>query len=240
MNVTTEISGGARVGNEETGAGVESSVGIVLIADAHAQADANCFSADVQYTELVQAQVTATGTVEKEGVGVGGSVTVFAKTGTEVEGHIQAGNHGVDVGASASIGNAAGISAEVSEKARYVGGTVGAGVSVGEHFEAGGSAKATYDNGVITVGVSGDIAAILGLDVDVSVSVDGRQITKDAQQVSKEVEKAVPVVVDTTKSVEKAVEKTAVAAGNAVANTTKSVTNTINQGAKKFFKKWRI
>ena len=170
----------------------------------------------------------------------GGIDTVYAKTGTEVEGHVDAGKHGVDVGAGASIGEAAGVEGEITESVRYGSGTVGTGVSVGEHFEAGGSAEATFKKGVATVGVAGDVAAYVGLDADVSVSVDTRAIVKDGKEVAHVVEKEVPVVVNTATKATNTIVDTATKTSNTVVNTAKSTVNSISNGAKKMFKKIRF
>jgi len=117
------------------------------------------------------------------------------------------GQNGVSAGAEASIGNAVGVDASTTVGLREASGTVGAGVSIGEHLEAGGSGEATFKNGVATIGVSGDVAAIVGLEVDASVSIDTKQIQKDAVVVAKESEKIANTVANETKVVAKETEK---------------------------------
>jgi hypothetical protein len=242
------VSGTVQTGNEDIGASVGGYVGVEVGAEAHLIADSSGVSAGAEYHEVLEASATASGSAEKEGVGVSGSATAYAKTGTEVEGHLDAGTHGVDVGANACIGESVGVEGEVTEFVRYVSGTVGAGVSVGEHFEAGGSAEATCKHGVVTVGVAGDVAAVIGLDVDVSASVDTNQVVKDGKAVAHEVEKVAPVVTQTTTQVATQVvtqvattaTKTTNTAVSAVTNTAKSTVNTISSGAKKFFKKFKL
>jgi hypothetical protein len=71
---------------------------------------------------------------------------------------------------------------------------------VGEHFEAGGSAKATFKHGKATVGVSGDVAALVGLDVDVGVTVNTNQIKKDTTAVTSNVTPVTNTVVSSVTS----------------------------------------
>ena len=68
--------------------------------------------------------------------------------------------------------------------------TAGAGVSVGEQVGVGGGGEATYVDGVATVGVSGEVAVLLGVDVDLSVSVDTNQIAEDARLAAEQSERA--------------------------------------------------
>lgn len=244
MNVSISESisknGSANIGNEDMEASIGGSVGIDIGAEIHVEADKSGISMEAEYHEVAQASATASGTAEKEGVGISGTGTVYAKIGTEIEGYMDAGKHGVDVGAGASIGDAVRIDAEITESARYVSGTAGAGVNIGEHFEAGGSAQATYDKGIVTVGVAGDVAALIGLDIDVSASIDTNQIVKDGKEVVHIAEKVAPVITSTTNKAVNTVESTTNKAVNTVTNTAKSTVNTISNGAKKLFKKIRI
>jgi hypothetical protein len=223
------VNGSTAVGNEETGASIGGSIGVEVSAEAHLVADDTGISAGAEYKEVLEASATAEGSLQKEGVGVAGSATVYAKTGTDVEGHIITGTHGVDVGAGASIGDAAGLEGEITESARYVSGTAGAGVSVGEHFEAGGSGQAMLEHGVATVGVAGDVAALVGIEVDVSVSIDTNLIVKDSKEVAHLVEKEAPVVINV-----------ATKTTNVVVSTAKKTISSINNGAKKMFRKLKI
>jgi hypothetical protein len=145
------------------------------------------------------------------GVGVGGSVDAYAKSGNEASVAMSVGQNGVSAGAEASVGSCVGVDGEVTVGLREASGTIGGGVSVGEHFEAGGSGEATFNKGVATVGVSGDVAALVGLEVDVSVKVDTNQIVKDSKVIAKESEKIVntvaPVVNDGVKKAGKEVDK---------------------------------
>ena len=115
--------------------------------------------------------------------------------------------------------------------------SVGAGVSIGEHLEAGGSASATFTHGKATVAVSGDVAALIGVEADVSVTVDTKQIAHDATAAANAVadvgKKAENAVVDTGKKAENAVVDTGKKAENAVVDTGKKAGNAIVNTGKK-------
>ena len=212
--LTAEAS--ASIGNEYASIGAEATFKTGTEASFAAGLDGNNVYANVNYSDTTEAHLMANASVEYQGVGASVIVDAYAKSGTEAEAHMMAGEKGVDVGASASIGNAVGVDAEGTVNLREASATGGAGVSVGEHFEAGGSATATFDDGKATVGVSGDIAAFIGVEADVSVTVDSRQITKDVSAASntvvvggeKEVVKAANVLADTGKKAESGITGT--------------------------------
>jgi hypothetical protein len=94
--------------------------------------------------------------------------------------------------------------------------TVGGGLSIGEQLSAGGSGQATFDKGVATIGVSGDVAALIGCEVDVSVSVDTNTIVKDSLVVANETKHVVNDVVNVSKSTGNAVKNCANKTGKSV------------------------
>ncbi len=93
------------------------------------------------------------------------------------------GKKGVDVSAGASSGTYVGVDASTTINLREASATATGGVTVGDHLEIGGGAKATFDHGKATVGVSGDVAVLVGAEVDLSVTVDTHQIQKDVNTV---------------------------------------------------------
>jgi len=95
------------------------------------------------------------------------------------------------------------------------GGSATAGVSAGAQVGGTVGGGATMDNGVATVGVSGEVALLVGVDVDTSVSVD----TKPAQK----------AVVDATNTTVKETTK----AVDSVSNAGKSAGNSTKKAAKK-------
>jgi hypothetical protein len=233
VDETLAASGSVSVGNDNANAQIGGVVEIKFAAEEHLQADATGIDAGASYTEVIQASASASGSVEKEGFGVAAETNVYIKTGTELEGHVVAGDHGVNIGAGASIGNAAGVDAQITESARYIEATAGAGVSIGEHFEAGGSAQATCEHGIINVGVTGDIAALIGVDVDVAVNVDTKQIVSDGKQVVHAVETFTPVVQKTADIAVHNVEHVATSAAHTISNGVSGATKSVKKAFKK-------
>ena len=204
-----EASAGASVSTDYASAAVEVSAKTGTVASVDAGLDGNNVYANVSYSDTTEAHIKVEGSIGYEGVGAGASVDAYVKQGTEAEAHMSAGENGIAAGASASIGTAVGVDAEGTIGLREASATAGAGVSVGEHFEAGGSAEATFRGGKATVGITGDVAALIGVEADVSVTVDTHQIQRDSEAVAKETTKAAVVVADQTVKV---AEKT----GNAI------------------------
>ena len=130
----------------------------------------------------------------------------------------------MNINAGASTGSYIGVDAEGAVNMRGVSATGGAGVTVGDHFEVGGGAQATYEKGKIQVGVSGDVAALVGIEVDASVSIDTNQIQKDVINTEKVIEH---VVNDIAKDVHKTENK--------IENTAKKAGKDIKKGFKKVF-----
>ena len=104
----------------------------------------------------------------------------------------------VEAGASTTVGDSHGNAARAD-----------AGVSVGAQVggEVGGGA--TMNHGVATVGVSGEVALIAGIELNTSVSVDTTPVQQAAVTVAKETTNA-------ANTVSKGVTDTAKKAGNAL------------------------
>jgi hypothetical protein len=185
LDTTTKVEVSVGISNDY--ASVEIGASLKTGTEAEVKAgliDNNNVVVEMNYSDTTEAHVTASGSVVAEGVGVAVGVDAYAKTGTEASVNMSAGQNGVSAGAEASIGNCVGVDAEATVGLREASVTAGAGVSIGEHLEAGGSAGATFDKGVATVSVAGDVAALIGAEVDVSVSIDTNQIVKDGKVVS--------------------------------------------------------
>ena len=79
------------------------------------------------------------------------------------------------------------------------------------HSFQGLGGHATCNDGVVDVGVEGDVAALVGLDVDVDVKVDTKPIVHTATDVAdttvKETKKAVDTVSKGTKKAAKKAKK---------------------------------
>jgi hypothetical protein len=196
----------------------------------------NNIVAAASYSDTTEVHATASGNVGIEGVGIGGLVDAYAKTGNEGSISMSVGQNGVSVGAEGSIGNCVGVDGSETIHLREASATVGAGVSIGEHLEAGGSGEATFKNGVATVGVTGEIAAIVGIDVDVSVSIDTNQIRKDSEKVANETVKVSNTVANETVKVSNTVASETVKVSNTVASETKNITKSVDNGFKKMGK----
>ena len=78
------------------------------------------------------------------------------------------------------------------------------------------------DKGKVTVGVSGDVAVLVGAKVDVSATIDTNKVVQDANTVAKATQ---PVVQQTTNVANTAVKETT--------NVVNNAGNAINDGAKK-------
>lgn len=105
-------------------------------------------------------------------VGASTSVDGYVKQGVGAEASGQAGEQGVAASGETFAGTAAGVDAAGTIDTGIVSTTASGGVSVGEQVGIGGGGEATYKDGEVTLGVSGEAAALLGLDVDVKQSID--------------------------------------------------------------------
>ena len=232
---STTASANMTIGNNNASSTIGVSAKTGIVASASGGLDGNNVYANAAYSDTTE--IHATGEVQGNYKGVGTSVGVdaYAKTGTEMEAHILAGSKGIDAGGSVSTGSYVGVNASNTTNLREASVTTSAGVSFGEHFEAGGTGQATFVDGKATVGFSGDLAAFVGVNADVSVTVDTKQIQKDAVVVSNAVAKeAVKLANDpNVKKAESTVVNTASKVGNDAGNTAKKAGNDINKGLKK-------
>jgi hypothetical protein len=223
LDTTTKIEASIGASNEYANVEVGASVKTGTEAEFKAGLIDNNVVVEASYSDTTEAHITASASVGIEGVGVSGSADAYAKSGTEASIGMSVGQNGVSAEAEASIGNCVGVDGEATLGLREVSGTVGGGVNIGEHFEAGGSGEATFKDGVATVGVSGDVAALIGAEVDISVSIDTKQIVKDEKVIENTVvHTIVPEVVDTSTKVVNTV----------VSETTKAVTDTAHKAKK--------
>jgi hypothetical protein len=206
LDTTTKVEASIGASNDYASVEVGASVKTGTEAEFKAGLIDNNVVVEASYSDTTEAHITAEASIGAEGVGIGGNVDAYAKSGTEASVAMSVGQNGVSAGAEASIGNCVGVDGQATIGVREASGTVGGGVSIGEHLAAGGSGEATFKDGVATVGVSGDVAALIGLKVDASVSVDTKQIQKDTKAVEKVVEKT--IIPETTKVVNTVVDKT--------------------------------
>ena len=167
-------------GNKNASIDVGASVKTGTVANASAGLDGKNVYVNVGYSDTTEAHLTSNSNVNYHGVGNSSSVDAYAVSGTQLEASMMVGKKGVDVSAGASSGTYVGVDATTTVNLRGASGTVSGGVTVGDHLEIGGGGKATYDNGKVTMGVSGEVALLVGAEVDLEVSVDTKQIQKDA------------------------------------------------------------
>jgi hypothetical protein len=178
-----------------------------------------------QYGTKVEISAEGNITDKTTGFGIGGSATATMQSGAFVDASVEAGKHGVAVEGGASIGESAGIEATATGRNRYTEGTVGAGVSVGEQLEIGGGGEATYKDGKLTIGMSGDIAALVGVEVDVKQTVDVGQAIHDTVHVANH-------VADISKDAGKVINNTAKDTGKAISNGAKSTGKKVKKAFK--------
>jgi len=109
---------------------------------------------------------------------------VFAQSGARAEMVIEIGQNGQQMQGGVEIGSCVGVEGSVTVTYGPVGGTASAGVSVGrDHFEADLGEQTTYKDGKLTMGVSGSVAAYIGLeDVNVSGTLDFNQLINEGLQ----------------------------------------------------------
>ena len=208
---STKASANMTIGNSNASLDLGVSAKTGVVASASGGLDGKNVYANASYSDTSEIHATATSQVNYKGVKTSTSADAYAQSGNQVETHIQAGANGLSAGGSVSTGSSVGVNASNTTATKAGSITTGAGVSIGDHFEAGGSGEATFKNGKATIGVSGDVAVLIGLDVDVSVTVDTKVIEKDIKQATNEIKKT----------------------GNEINHTAKKTGNEISKGLKK-------
>lgn len=194
---TIEAEAGVSVSDKYASVGASVSAKTGTEASASGGLDGNNAYLEASYSDTTEAHLTVGGVVNYQGLGGSVSGDAYAKSGNEASGSVKAGQNGLSIAANVSSGSCVGVDGEGTIDLREASATAGAGVSIGEHFEAGGSGEARFKNGKATIGVSGDLAAVVGLEVDVSVTVDTHQIQKDT----------IAVATKATKDTGKAIKK---------------------------------
>ena len=197
---TIEAEAAVSVSDKYASVGASASVKAGTKASASGGLDGNNAYVEASYSDTTEAHVTVDAAVNYKGFGGSVSGDAYAKSGNEASASVEAGQNGLSMAANVSSGSCVGVDGESTIDLREASATAGAGVSVGEHFEAGGSGEATFKHGKATIGVSGDLAAVVGLEVDVSVTVDTHQIQKDTMTGIAEATKATK---DTGKAIKK-------------------------------------
>lgn len=245
LDNTTKVEASVGVSNDyalgSTSLEVEAKVGASIKTGTEAEFKAGLIDNNVvveaSYSDTTEAHITASASVGTEGVGIGGSVDAYAKSGTEASINMSVGQNGVSAEAEASIGNCVGVDGEATIGLREASGTVGGGVSIGEHLAAGGSGEATFKDGVATIGVSGDVAALIGAEVDLSVSIDTNQIIKDEKVIENAVvHTVVPEATNAANTVASETTKVVNDAGKAINDTAHKAKKEVDKIGKKIKK----
>ena len=108
-------------------------------------------------------------------VGGTGTASLYAEVGAE--GMVSAGDDGVAVSGGAYAGIGVGVDGTASVGGGGVTTTVGGGVSEGLIVGAGGSAHGTYQDGVVSFGMSGELAFLIGVQFDFTIEIDIAEFT---------------------------------------------------------------
>ena len=113
----------------------------------------------------------------------GGNLSVTASAsvleGSTAGGSIEADNHGVGASANVFSGVGTAANATVAGGAMGSGGSVGAGVMAGDIVGIGGGASATVHGDTLTLSVVGDVALLLGIKLDLTMSINFHPLIKD-------------------------------------------------------------
>lgn len=186
-----EGSADAHAGNQYAGvdAGASGSAYADASADASAEASAGLNGNNatvgvsleivVRAESGVSAEAVASATVlgmEVASANASGSASTYTEVYVRADGSMTVGQNGVAVEAGAIAGYGAGAGAEGSARFNTLlgGGSVegGAEVSIGAQVGAEGEAHATYEDGKISIGISGEAALLVGLDADIDFDMD--------------------------------------------------------------------
>ena len=184
-SITITGSVGARIefrvgANGEVSAGPLRAMGEVelrMVAEALAQGGAHFGKDGMEVSAKLYAGVVTElkaryGVQLTEHLGVGGAGTTSSFIYAVAEAQAAIGERGVEATLGAEVGVGMGVSGEGSFTLAGV--TVGAGAGISSGFQAGfsGSGHATYEDGVVSFGLSGDLALLLGVEVDFNIDLD--------------------------------------------------------------------
>ena len=177
------VSAGASVGNEYVGCDVRVWVSVEAVAEAHAGAGLDGYNA---YTTAgvnctVRAEAGAEIGIHAGPAGADANGCVYAESGVKAEVVVEVGMNGYQLEGGMSIGTCVGVQGEGTVTFSGASGTAGAGASYGEdHFEIGAGAQSQFKDGHLRLGISGEAAAFVGLEVDLSCDIDTNKCIKDA------------------------------------------------------------
>jgi len=173
--------------------GANGQVGLIIGRDLHAQYIATGTENTVGVKLLMHAAVGANGELIVQsklipGTGITTKGAVALEMYARVEGnqsiHYGDDQYGLELNADAEAGIMATASAGGSASLAGVGGSVAGGVKAGMGAGIGAGAGAMYDDGEITLGLQGEAALLIGLEVDVSIDIDVNDTIETAKGVA--------------------------------------------------------
>ncbi|MGZ5601488.1 MAG: tail fiber domain-containing protein [Methylobacter sp.] len=249
----------ASAGNENASGTVYASVETGQQANFEAGLDGNNVYVDAGASSLTEAHLGAEGQVSQNAgpvgdVGASAGVDAYVQQGMSAEASAQVGDEGIAASGETFAGTAAGVNATGTIDMGLVSSSATGGVSIGEQVGVGAGGEATYKDGELTVGISGEAAALVGVDVDLEQSVDvdavvdtGEAAVKAADDAAKAAQKAADDAAKAAADAEKAADDAAKAAqktaddaakasekaANDAANAAKSVGSSASKTAKK-------
>jgi len=180
----------AEVGNEYVGCGMRAWVDLSVTEEAYAGAGTTGNNAYVTAGACYIVRAESGAGVDAHvknpygpDTAVAADGCVYTESGSKAEMIIEIGENGAQVEGSVAIGSCVGVEGSVTLQYGPAEGHAEAGLTYGDdHFEAGGGGQATYNDGKVTIGVAGEAAAVVGLDADVSVSVDFKELIDEGLQ----------------------------------------------------------
>ena len=177
------VSAGASVGNEYVGCDVRVWVSVEAVSEAYAGAglDGNNAYITAGVNCTVRAEAGAEVGIHAGPAGADANGCVYVESGTKAEMVIEVGQNGVKLEGGMSIGSCVGAQGEGTVTFSGASGTAGAGATAGyDHFEIGAGGQSQFKDGHLQLGVSGEAAAFVGLEVDLAVDIDTNKCIKDA------------------------------------------------------------
>jgi hypothetical protein len=177
------VSASASVGNEYVGCDVRVWVSVEAVSEAHASAglDGNNVYATAGVNCTVRAEAGTEVSIHAGPAGADGNGCVYVESGTKAEMVVEVGQNGAKLEGGMSIGSCVGAEGEGTVTFSGASGTAGAGATAGyDHFELGAGGQSQFKDGHLCLGIKGEAAAYVGLEVDLAVDIDTNKCIKDA------------------------------------------------------------
>ena len=211
------VEAGASVGNEYVGCDVRVWVSVEAVSEAHAGAglDGNNAYITAGVNCTVRAEAGAEVGIHAGPAGADANGCVYVESGAKAEMVVEVGQNGAKLEGGMSIGTCVGAEGQGTVTFSGASGTAGAGVTAGEdHFELGAGGQSQFKDGHLCLGISGEAAVFVGLEVDLAVDIDTNKCIKDAVyayneavKVSKQAEKVYNDAVNLANKTAKDAEK---------------------------------